>query len=178
MLTSLGYICDQADDPYTAFAELCQRPGEYQAVILSLASLYREELAIIAAIRRCFANMEIWLAQTDGRHTALAEALRAGADGLVSEEGLLRLALPSDPPPAQHALETTVEAPAPELPAPAAESVDAPAASESSDIPSTPEFSDQHYDGASMMEPILTADELRALLQEQPLSPPGSDAMR
>src|SRR4051812_37765973 len=81
-MQQMGYACAEAEDPYAAMAELCRRPLVYRAVILSLSSIHREELALIPAIKRRFAHLEIWLTHTDGRQSALAEAVRMGADGL------------------------------------------------------------------------------------------------
>ena len=92
-LARLGYGCGEADDPYAAMAELCRRPLVYRAMILSLSGLYREELAIISAVKRRYPHVEIWLAHTDGRQAALAEAMSVGADGLLDEDGLHRVAM-------------------------------------------------------------------------------------
>lgn len=156
VIQKLGSECLYATDPYAAMAEICVNPGEFHAVILSLQSLYREELNIIATIKRRFGHLEIWLMHTDGRQAALAEAMRFGADGLLAEDGLHRIA----PPPA-------------------------PMATHPSKIvgfggpvsmnPSTDRQGDSEHpaDDNPVGEPVLTADELRALLQEQPSMPPS-----
>ncbi len=136
VLQRIGYSCAEADDPYTAMAELCHKPLVYRAVILSLTSLYREELPLVAAVKGRFPHIEIWLTQTDGRQASLAEAMRLGADGLLSDDGLHRIAFSAN--------ETTIK----------------PAES--------PRLADEPDDEPGVNEPILTADELRALLQEQP----------
>src|SRR3954471_9248872 len=92
-LARLGYGCGEADDPYAAMAELCRRPLVYRALVLSLSSLHREELGLISGVKRRFPHVDIWLTQTDGRQAALAEAMRLGADGLLSGEGLHRIAV-------------------------------------------------------------------------------------
>jgi DNA-binding NarL/FixJ family response regulator len=97
ILRGLGFGATEADDPYAAMAELCRRPLVYRAVILSLASLYREELSMIPAVKARFPHVEVWLAQTDGRQAALAEGMRLGADGLLAEDGLHRVAHPAVP---------------------------------------------------------------------------------
>jgi hypothetical protein len=150
----MGFSCAEIDDPYTAMMEIVRRPLVYRAVVLSLASVYREELTIIAAIKKRFPHVEIWLAQADGRLAALAEALRLGADGLISEEGMERTALSVAPAPVMPGSN-----PAP-APVPAAEA---------------PVMRCQEMDIAETGagEPVLTADELRALLQEQPSLPPS-----
>jgi len=146
ILSRLGYQAVNADDPYLAMAEICQRPLAYRTAALSLASVYREELCFISAIKRRFPHIEVWLAHTDGRPASLAEASRLGADGLLSDEGLHRFALagPSAliaPPPQP--------IPVPDQPAPTAAQPD--------------------LDPA---EPLLSADELKALLDDQPVQTP------
>jgi hypothetical protein len=81
----------ESDDPYVAMAELCRRPLLYKAIVLSLQSLYREELAMIPAIKRSYRHLEVWVCDIDGRSAALAEAMRLGVDGLLGEEGLHRI---------------------------------------------------------------------------------------
>ena len=138
ILQSLGYTCAEADDPYTAMLEVCRRPLVYRAIILSLTSLYKEELAVVQSIKQRFPHIEVWLTQTDGRQGSLAEAMRLGADGLLSEGGLHRIAI---------------------------------TAAESSVPIAQPTMAEEQESMESEMtigEPVLTADELRALLQEQP----------
>jgi hypothetical protein len=164
-LQRLGFTCAEIDDPYSAMAELCRRPLVYRAIILSLASLYREEMALIQSVKRRWPHVDIWLTQTDGRHAALADAMRLGADGLLSEDGLHRTALagaltdtvyrPSD---ASGAAQGTALAPVSVVP------------------PVDTDPGDAHEDEMSGNEPILTADELRALLAEQPMALPEDDA--
>src|SRR3954453_6960065 len=93
MLRQMGFTCAEANDPYAAMTELCRNPSEYKALILSLAGVYAEELELIPAIKRNHPGMEIWLADAEGRQAALAEAMRQGADGLVGEDGLHRVAI-------------------------------------------------------------------------------------
>src|SRR5438876_7612500 len=144
-LGRLGFTCAEVDDPYSAMAEICRRPLVYRAMILSLASLYREELAIIASVKRRWPHVDVWLTQTDGRHAALADAMRLGADGLLSEDGLHRTAIATGSSEGNYVREGVDFAPV---------SVVAPA-DQGEDL------RDEEF-GAN--EPILTADELRALL--------------
>ena len=186
-LQRMGYACAEADDPYAAMAEVCRRPMVYRAMILSLASLHREELGLIPAIKRRYPHVEVWLTHTDGRQASLAEAMRLGADGLLSGEGLHRIGVPAAP--AAPAPAAFVPAPLPEspvsLPRPVREepaAVDEPAraaptpdASREEDGASTGP-NDQNDEANAIGEPVLTADELRALLQEQPAPPaPGGE---
>jgi len=144
-LANLGYGCAEADHPYAAMVELCKRPLVYHAIVLSLSSLYREELAIIPAVKRRFPQVEVWLAHTDGRQAALAEAMRLGANGLLDADGLHRI---------------DSAASAGEIPIDAIARV----AEAEGDM-------DADADGPLPDEPILSQDELRALLQEQPSQP-------
>lgn len=166
-LARLGYRCDEADEPYGGMAELCRQPLAYQAVILSLASLYRAELSIIRSLKRRFPHLEVWLAHTDGRPAALAEAMRLGADGLLDAEGLHRIALGGidareDDEPA------SLGAPGPVLAEPIRIAPPSPETRSFARLPADPE--------PSANEPLLSAEELKALLQEQPsLSQGGED---
>ncbi len=136
-----GYTCAEADDPYAAMVELCRRPLVYRAVIFSLASVYKEELTMIATVKRRFPHVEIWLTNTDGRQALMIESMRLGAEGLVADDGLHRLAI---------------------------------GAPTESHLPEQPQTIEPMVEHASENEPssageaVLTADELRALLYDQP----------
>jgi hypothetical protein len=148
-LAHLGFECGEADDPYAAFVELCNHRLAYHALVLSLTSLYREELSIITTVKRRLPHVDIWLTQTDGRQAALAEGIRLGADGLLADDGLHRIGREAD------AVTTR------------------PAASDRARAhPAEP----LELDDVSIGEPVLTSDELRALLQEQPMIPPYNSA--
>ena len=147
-MQALGFTCAELDDPYAAAAELCKRPLVYRALVLSLASLFREELPVIATLKRRLPHVDIWLTHLEGRQAALAEAMRQGADGLLGEDGALHRTAMTAPvePPAQ--ISTDIDAPT--------------TAVSDADDAISPEL--------SSTEPVLSADELRALLQEQPTS--------
>ena len=163
-LQRLGFTCAELDNPYSAMAEICRRPMVYRALILSLASLYREELALIQSVKRRWPHLEIWLTQTDGRHAALADAMRLGADGLVSEDGLHRTGVTGG----------MVDTVSPV--SPAVNAVSPPTSLPRIDPAPRPQPDETAHDSESgAAEPILTADELRALLAEQPSMPPGGE---
>ena len=158
-----GFECAEADDPYAAVLELCRRKTVYNAIILSLSSLYREELGVIATVKRRFPHLEVWLTHTDGRQAALAEAMRLGADGLLGDDGLHRIAPMAAP---------SVSEPAVQLYTGPAE----PVAGETGTAAPGP-HEPRPGDETPIGEPVLSADELRALLQEQPSMPPsGSES--
>jgi hypothetical protein len=140
-MQALGYACAELDDPYAAAAELFRRPLLYRAVVLSMTSLYREELALIPAIRRRLPHVDTWLTHTEGRQAAMVEAIRLGAAGLLGEDAAL------------HRIPAGAGG---EEAAASAERAGAPAPSTETD----PEL--------SSTEPVLSAEELRALLQENP----------
>ena len=149
ILTQLGFECGESDEPYAAFVELCNHRLAYHALVLSVASLYREELSIITTVKRLLPHVDIWLTQTDGRQAALAEAMRLGADGLLAEDGLHRIAPGSDRNTMQRAQNN--RSPTHAL-----------RAAEMDEVP--------------IGEPVLSSDELRALLQDQPMIPPYNAA--
>jgi hypothetical protein len=166
-LQRMGFGCAEMDDPYAAMAELCRRPLVYRALVLSLSSLHREELGIIPGVKRRFPHVDVWLTHTDGRQAAMADAMRLGADGLLSGEGLHRVAvaLPEAVPFATH---DPIPMPAAEpVPRPAETTVQAAPAASPAPRQAAPD------DVGTSGEPVLSADELRALLQEQP-APPGA----
>jgi hypothetical protein len=160
ILRDLGFASTEVDDPYAAMTELCRRPLVYRAVILSLASLYREELAIISSIRSRFPHVELWLAHTEGREAALAEAMRLGAAGLLAVDGLHRIATGPTAPASQPEIHAELASALVEV------------------VHSEPAPADVHpHDdfGHDTDGPILTPDELRALLHEQSPVPPHDD---
>jgi hypothetical protein len=167
-LQRLGFTCAEVDDPYSAMAEICRRPLVYRAMVLSLASLYREELALVQSVKRRWPHLEIWLTQTDGRHAALADAMRLGADGLLSDDGLHRTGVTGGTgdtvSPASHSHSPTV----------LAATIQSRAEPVTAVSPVDDGGGNQEGEGAGT-EPILTADELRALLAEQPAMPPGGE---
>ena len=167
VLTELGFACGEADDPYGAMAELCRRPQAYRALILSLQGVYKEELTLIPAVKQRFPQVEVWLTDTDGRQGALAEAMRWGAEGLLAEDGLHRIAVAGPVP--------MVVAPQAAPPSRAVEPVETVASLPRPANPPrrlVPE-ADREPDGHPMLgEPVLTAEELRALLHE-PMPSPG-----
>jgi hypothetical protein len=162
LLKKLGFDCGECDDPYTATLELARRRLGFRALILSLAGLYHEELSLIATVKRRFPHLEIWLAHTDGRQGSLAECMRFGADGLLDDEGLHRIAAL----PASDAVYQPVAQSSPMVPfqqSPPQEILD----DEPIESPLDP-----------IGEPVLTAEELRALLQDQPAMPPSGGEER
>ena len=180
VLHGLGFTCAEFDDPYHAMAELCRRPLVYRALILSLASLFREELPLIASVKRRFPHIDVWITHLEGRQAFLAEAMRLGADGLLADDGLHRTAM--GPPPAEDTgMSSPISMPRPTA-ATASESDSDDVARDTGREPAatTVTASDPPDDEPVLMddepsanEPVLTADELRALLQEQPMLPPS-----
>ena len=175
-LQRMGYGCFEADDPYAAIAELSRRPMVYRSLILSLSSLHREELAVIPTVKRRYPHVEVWLTHTDGRQASLAEAMRLGADGLLSGEGLHRIALAPATTPAAYPAADILDAPYPRpplAPQPVTVPRDEPPGPPTDAAPASDVAGGVHDDDEpnTIGEPVLTVDELRALLQEQPLPP-------
>ena len=161
-LRGLGYQSAEADDPYSAAAELARRSMTYRVMILCLNSLYREELAFIASIKHRYPHIDIWLSQTDGRAAALAEALRLGADGLLSDDGPHRFAMAEQLAGAMSEKSPAIAATPQPKPAARPEGAEGPR-------PMVKVFAE-----SPISDPVLTADELRALLQEPSRPMPDS----
>lgn len=151
ILQELGFGCAELDEPYAAMGEVCRRPLAYRALILSLAGVYREELSLVRAVKRRFPHIEVWLTHTDGRQGALAEAMRLGADGLLAEDGLHRIAVSTVPDEGDTAGE--------------ADTSHIGLNGETRAAAGARPLSEAEIIGG---EPVLSADELRALLQEHP----------
>ncbi len=167
VLSHLGYGCDEVEDPFTAMAQVCRQPGAYTAIILNLQNLYREELALVGALKQRYPEVEVWLAGTDGRPAALAEATQFGADGLLSEEGLHRLNIGRavSPPAAERPLQVERSAPPIDPPARAIAPM---APTERMFDEAEPVKGEMHSGNGNGHEPVLSAEELRALLHDPP----------
>jgi len=178
-LTAIGYHTEATADPYAAMLELCRRPLVYRAIVLSLQSIYRDELSVITAVRRRFPHVSIWLAHTDGRAAALAEAMRLGAEALISSDGIHPL---GDEPLAPLPPRAMTFRPVPAAPAeePEAEPVGAAVDGKSKELDGTANGFDKGFEkglekangraataARAPEEPVLTAAELRALLGDQ-----------
>ncbi len=161
VLTTLGYGIDEREDPYAAMLELCRRPLVYRSLVVSLQSLYRDELALLGAVRRRFPHVSIWLTHTDGRQGALAEAMRLGAEAIVAEDGVHALGDPA----AAH-VPPAIAKPLQFRPVPS-QPVDPHATDEQQPHPSDAQ---QAYANCPPTEPVLSADELRALLGDDELT--------
>jgi len=161
-LGRLGYQTKEAEDAYSGMAELCQRPLAYRALVLGLASLYREELQMIGVVKRRYPHVEVWVAGVEGRAAALAEASRLGADGLLSDGGLHRFSSGQ-----KEGGPTGVEGGSEggEVRACAGPSKTVGGTGAERVVREAPLVD------APIGEPILTAEELRALLQEPPYKP-------
>jgi len=152
MLQQLGYACAELDDPYSAMSELCRRPLVYRTLVLSLQNLFKEELQLISAVKKRFPHVEVWLTHIDGRQAALAESMRFGADGLLAEDGLHRMGMGLAAPVVAEPMHANLAA------------------------QDSRESDGEMFNDCVAVEAVLTADELRALLQDQPMVPP--DDMR
>jgi len=164
-MRALGFECNESDDPYSAMAELAGKPESYSGLILSLAGLYREELAIIRTVKHRFNHIDVWLTQTDGRQAALAEAMRLGADGLLAEDGLHRsISVVSSPAVAEKSADVANDSDEPGLPTAAKVTLTDAETAEPS------RSTDADFD-TRLGDPVLSAEELRALLDDTPELP-------
>jgi hypothetical protein len=87
MVNAAGVTPTLVGDPYAAMLVLASTGGA-RAVVLGLGGLFREELPVISAIKAEFAGVVVLLADGEGRAAMSAEAMRLGADGVLSGETL------------------------------------------------------------------------------------------
>lgn len=160
VLQGIGYEIDERDNPYAALLELCARPLVYRALVLSLQSLYRDELSIITTVRQRFPHVSVWLAHTDGRAAALVEAMRLGAEALVSVNGVHSLGDAQDHPQPSRPMSFR---PVPDSAVPADDGPDPAARPGPMDALADDDRHEDRHDDRSN-DPMLTADELHALL--------------
>src|SRR4051812_43177953 len=83
-----GFTVEAAGDPYAAMVEICRRPLVYRALVIGLQGGYQEELSVLSATKRRFPHVGVYVAQGGGRRGAGEEAMRLGADGVVTEHGV------------------------------------------------------------------------------------------
>lgn len=164
-LHRLGAACVVLDDPYRAIAEMARRPGSYPVAVFVLPSIYPNELPAIAAILRHSPGTRVVLAAAEQQVALLAAALRLGASGVVTEEGIESFGtserepapppsiVPARPPAVMHAPPARVVEAKPPSPA-LQEEVEA------------EEPEPEHEQDMDVQDPILTADELHALLHD------------
>ncbi|HRK30640.1 MAG TPA: hypothetical protein PLD59_06130 [Tepidisphaeraceae bacterium] len=168
-LSRLPFEFAAVDDPYAAAMELSRRPLAYRAVVLCLNSVFREELGLISLIKLQMRHLDVFLSQTDGRQAAIVDATRRGADGILGDEGLFRFDDPARDVPPQ-ATPSELRGTGSEVPDEGTETgtpVETVTHMRTDDA-------DRYNDGLTG-DAVLTAEELRALLQEQPSLPPGSE---
>lgn len=177
LLRAQGHEVAEAEDAYAAMLEICRHRLSYQSVVVCLASFYREELNFIATTKRRMPHIEIWLTQTDGRAATLVEAMRLGADGLLAEDGTLhRMPSGNSPTPmVSNGTGGTELLPDKEIGEGYTPSMTgASSATKLESAFGTAELRAQEDE--TINEPVLSADELRALLQDQPSMPPSGNA--
>ncbi len=168
-LARLGRGCVQCADPYAAMRHIAARPADYETLIVSLAGLYAPEVALVSAVKRLYPHVELWLAHSEGRAALLAQAVQRGADGLWDEHGPHRLAQrPGGQINDAEVIATSMTPISPSASA-AAQIVQNPIVNQ----PPAEEHNDLDND-FSLGDPVLSAEELRALLQEQPASGYGT----
>lgn len=195
-LHRLGAACQAVDDPYHAMVQVATR-SDLTAVVVVLPCLYPEELSFVAAIRR-LKGLPVVLAAADGLLAMLTAAIRFGATHLL-DGNRLESFTPGSAVAAKGlagpdaALEHTGQRAASPSPAPSSPEATAEVAACLSGVAEPPPTvqppsrrpeplaveppNDSHVladDGLGSGEPLLTAEELRALLQEPlPATPRG-----
>ena len=94
VLDGLRFAAEAVDDPYAAVARLAREGGRFGTLVLSLASMLPEELAMIDVVKRRLGPIEVVVCDVDGRGASLADAMLHGADTLLAGGFLHRVAPP------------------------------------------------------------------------------------
>lgn len=162
-LHRLGAECVVLDDPYQAVAALTQRPGAYPAAVFVLPSIYPDELPAISAILKHSPGTRVVVAAAEQQVSSLAAALRLGASGVLTEHGIEAFA-GQDAPPFSPTNSTPSTQPSTALPPENEESTLATA--DDAHHPTAHQPHDDHHSDYEPTDPILTADELHALLHD------------
>jgi hypothetical protein len=167
-------------DPYAAMCAIASSPAKWQMVVLDLQQLYDGELAIIPAIRTTANHCRVVVAHADGRPAMLARAIRLGIDGLLTGgkiEWLTTMQAAMSPPVAERAITPPQDSPppTPEAASPATshalqhDHIDQTDHADQADQAELRSVADIYQD-----EPLLTADELKALLSDHDIRPTAS----
>lgn len=137
-----GWRAETWSDPYAAVARLARGSRDVAAVILSLGALREGELAVIRTIKRYYPHIDVFVTDVGPHGTALAEAVIYGADGICASGLLHRFHAPSPSTPARPPASTpsTAKPPAP------------------------PPIMPPREDPPDSTQPVLTSEELQALL--------------
>lgn len=139
------------DDPYALVRQLASGAAASTTdIVLLLACLYPEELAVIDAVRQVAPDVRILVGAVDGASGLLAASIRAGIDGIYVNGAVEWLGEPPALPPI----------------APAARSAPASAHEEPSRVAHGTHTAER--DLADDPQPLLSQEELRALLGEEP----------
>lgn len=152
-----GAACEAVNDPYRVVGLVAGSSG-VSAVVLVLPCLYPEEMAVVGALRR-LTGVPVIVAAADGLMSQLSAAIREGATAILTERGIDWLGVPASTgplPPA--ATPGSTEVTPPPTPIRSTPQVDV----------TTPEdrFDELSEESGPPPEPVLSAEELRALLQE------------
>jgi len=175
LLRRHGCEVAEADNPYEAMVQLVLQPHRWRAMVIGLAGVYPEELAIIRSVKGRFPDIAVWLAQADGRGSAVAEARRFGADAVLDEQGLHVLEAPESAAPAARqriAPEPVVPPQPPRLPPVLEPQSQGSGGQGTGPVLKIDDDGRSNGNGGHLAaEAVLSPEELRALLQDQPLRP-------
>lgn len=195
LLHRLGAQCVLLEDPFHATYELSRSSaGTYGALVLVMPCLYPSELACIPAIRQATPPTRILLACAEQHLSSLSHALRMGASGLLTEMGVELLdssaSTQGSRPQTPGAMpETTAPDSPTSTPSSSAFAADSSATGPSvqvdaAPVPADPQFEeDDEFDHLAeerapnheedVGDPILSAEELHALLHDDLPATPG-----
>ena len=153
-------------DPYVAMLHIARDPGAVSRVFIDLQQFFDSEIPFVAAVRAIAPQCRIIALGSESRPSLLAKAIGAGVDGLLADgkiRWLRESPLRSQPLSRTNPIETSA----------AIELVDPPETLSTADSTRDPtDSSASDFPGAA--EPLLTAEELKALLSDHGIQPTAS----
>lgn len=174
ILARQGLQVELSAEPYAAMAELASRPLVYRALVLPLSQLFPEELALARVVKKRFPHVQIFASEVPARISG-EELKRLGVDAVLNETGLNGLGHSAE----ESGLARTA--------GPARGRAGSP--TNFSDVGAGELKGERRTNGENERnapmatssggdsEAVLTAEELRALLHEDPLPPSGTEQL-
>lgn len=95
LLHRMGARCTVWEDAYQAACEVARHPDTFFAVVVILPCCYQAELAVISTIRTYARNTRVYVADAEQHVSMLTGAMRLGATGLLTQAGVELFAEPA-----------------------------------------------------------------------------------
>jgi hypothetical protein len=179
--TLAGIAATSVSDPYAAMLLIAANPRGWQMIVLNLQQMFDAELAVLSAVRAVAPDCRVAVTRADGRPALLARALRLGLDGIFTGTAIEWFTPPPPTTPQASARSTPVTAVAlePTAATPPGQMARQSAPETKPVITANEDLNDDPTDQTALRsvaeidldEPLLTAEELKALLSDHGIRP-------